>query len=785
MEVREQEKELEKELKDDFGLKDYQVDTINERSSLYFQDRSWEADVKAAKKAMDMLIIGISVFAFCLVFLFCTVYLGIFPFIYLYIGAQWFVLFWRFVISPLRHHAFSSTELLVKYRCYLVQEKRWKAFLKDDKYKILALIYMLLDFMVICSVFDTPRMLPYLNNIIFDRGEYPLSTITSLVPGVVIIGLVINVFGAILVAKYEGTEKGTGRKIKMPMARNLLLICVIASVIALMILGMSSATEFTAFMKPSPSSESWLYYFDDEQPMFRARLAVFTYYGIVYAGAVFLAFMAVSGLTVMESMLVLGRLNRHWSRTKPVEKNWEFQPTARRQARMIADKIKTRKVALAEIGIFCVGAILAMWLFMKWGGEIMDIEWMNITSYVLLGLIAIWYIIFSPIYHAKKDGRYHYPTAKHNIGYAMFDERGLGSFKYYFREVFKKKRSLVLWTLYWFLMLTSVFNFNELKLSMMNWRAVFENASTVPAGVIINFSNYFITAPNDVALSIVLFDTVLTIIAFIAALGKTKDQFKGSTFWCTFNKALVGLVMVACFFWITKIPQITSAVNLLSLQFLTAIGVTVLFFGIAAVVLIFFVIPFIVKFDNLGAPKKEIVIQIAMTIVLVWVVLLVFDFVLPMTGVDGQPINYGYPFTHLGSDYEVQTLVDNFDLGVFLMEWFGRYITWGTVQQFLFMSIFLTLWRKVFPRSKGYMVAFGTSCIFGVIHAVDWPLMLFTFIAGQFWAKYWDAEYYDKTTGRTMRGNNLLLWGLLHGFGGSIIYFLMPFIVAVGPFNLG
>ncbi len=793
LELKQIEQNLDDELVDDLGLKDFEVDRIKERSRLYLGSRAPQADLARSSRIMDTFLVGLSAFVFVMCVPFCAFFLGIYQFILVYAGAQALILAWRFVLSPLRHHGFASKDMLVKYRCYLPQEKQLKAFLKDNSYAVLAVLYLVVDVMVFLSLFDMPRMLVHLKNMIYNRGDYPAAATatTSLVPALVIIGFVVNVLGGAIIAKYQRKERGTGRVLDGKRATLLLSIAVVASIALLFAIGASSPAEFAAFNEPAPGINNFLYYFDGDQPLYRARGVIYTYYFLVYAGAAVLALLIICGLSVMETTIMLGKLNAHWDRSPPVERNWEFKVTILRNDKTRKRKVFARKFALGEILVICIMAILAMWVCMKWGGEIMGLEWMDYIAYGLLGLIVLWGFFLSPVYHAKNDGAFHYPTRRQNVAYAMFDERGLGSFKYYFTKVFGKKKSLVAWTLYFLLMVTAVFNFSELGLKMIDWEWLFSKGGDLTTwnpdesmGVIVEFVGLVSNTPYETILSIVLVATGMSIVAFIGALGKKKEDFGGSGAWCVFFKAIVGSIVLLCFFWITKIPATISKVNLLSTDFLVSLGMVIAFFAVATIVILFFVMPFIIKFDNLGATKRKIVEILVMTIALLAVIVGIFHFVLPMTDTAGKDIIYGYPWD-VGAVNEVKAKLQAFDLGSLMIEWAGRYIAWGGVQQFLFMSIFLTLWKKVFPRSKGYIVAVGTSCIFGVIHAIDFPLMIFTFVAGLFWAKGWHAEYYDPKTGRVVHGNNLFLWGLVHGFGGSLLGMLVPFSLGVGPFNVG
>ncbi|MHA1734641.1 MAG: hypothetical protein ACTSU5_22115 [Promethearchaeota archaeon] len=230
-------------------------------------------------------------------------------------------------------------------------------------------------------------------------------------------------------------------------------------------------------------------------------------------------------------------------------------------------------------------------------------------------------------------------------------------------------------------------------------------------------------------------------------------------------------------------PQVTTAVDFNSGSFFTGLGTVVGIFAVLGVLALLFIFPVLVKFDNFHVTRNAILQIFILTVVLTAFIVLFFHWFVPMTGLQGEVIQNVYPFDS-GVENETRTLWENFRFLDLLNKWIGYYLWWGALQQFLFMSYFLELWRKVFPNSKGYWIAFGTACIFGVIHFPDWPLMLFTALMGMVWAYSWNKEYYDPKTGKVHRGNNLLLWGLVHGFGGSLIGFLLPFSMAVGPFNM-
>ncbi|MHA1717220.1 MAG: hypothetical protein ACTSXP_16365, partial [Promethearchaeota archaeon] len=446
-------------------------------------------------------------------------------------------------------------------------------------------------------------------------------------------------------------------------------------------------------------------------------------------------------------------------------------------------KIKARINAIVELVLVCFSMVFAMWVCLWWGGHEMNLDYMNWIGYGILGILLLWLFLFSWIFHPNLHGRYHYPTK--NRGYACFEERGLGSLKHYYQHVFKKQKSLIIWTLYWFIVITSIFDFRDASLTFFDWKSIFEQSDTYiePSGYIVDLGNQIGINADYTAVAVMLVVSSLSTIAFIFGMGKKRENFQGSRFWTIFFKSALGFTVFCCFFWFAKTYNIIKKVNILSIELAKAIGYIAGLFAIVAILLVFILMPIFVNFKNLSAPKNEILNILLTTIILLLLISVFFYWLLPRYGVGGKVLIWGPPFKP-EPEYEVHNLIKNFDLGVFLVEWVGHYIIWGAVQQYLFMGYFSNLLRKIFPRSKGYAIAGFTGMIFGLIHAVDWPLMLFTAVAGMIWVWYWNKEYYNKKTGQVVRGNNLFLWGLVHGFGGSLLGMLAPFTMAVGPFNM-
>ncbi len=773
-------------LEEQVGLKDYEVDRIKERGQAYFGGRDGKADVDHAKRGMNRILIGFSIICDLFLVGICYLLSHALAFIFFAIILQLMVIYWRLVMSPLRFHTFASDQQYLQYRGYLTQAQQLKAHWQDGKYKFLVFLYWIADAIVFCCIIDAPNQLAYVNNVIYDRGEFPLSTVTSLVPALVVIGIIVNIIGAVVYSKYKKIDRARGLEVEDSKMQQALLGVIIGSVFALFLIGSMNATTFTIFWQPAPGINNPIYLFDMEQSLFAARWNIFWYYGFVIGGSALFGMLILMGFNGMENAFLHVRLNRAWQESAPVEKNWEFKTVVARQTTDLIKKNKASKSSLREIIVVCMALLLAFWVFLWWGnGGTGDIEISNPMTIIggALILIPLLNLLFvSHRRHVKRDGRYFYPPPTRNTRYAAFDERGLGSWKYYYREVLPKNKGLLRSATYWALIIAAIFNFKDMGLGFINWKSLFEG-STTPNGYLIDLGEALDVGGTEILVAIIVAVTVLTLVTFIGALGKSPKNFKGSVFWCYFYKIILGVMMILCFFWATKLPGIVMAVNLFTVDFAIAVGLIVAYFLLIALLSRFLLFPLLIKFENLALCRNKVLEIVIMQVVLMSVLNLIFQWVLPMTDVNGQVIVYGYPW-RVGTDQEAKTLMENFDLGVFLMEWGGRYIIWGAVQQYLVMGYFLELWKKAFPNSKGYVIAVGTALIFGVIHAIDWPLILFTTIAGMIWAWNWNKEYYDKDAGRVSRGNNLFLWGLVHGMGGSLLGILMPFGAAVGPFNM-
>ncbi|MHA1734640.1 MAG: hypothetical protein ACTSU5_22110 [Promethearchaeota archaeon] len=235
----------------------------------------------------------------------------------------------------------------------------------------------------------------------------------------------------------------------------MILVTVLVSMFFFIGAGIFFAPEVSLFWAPSGNRDNILFLFDDEDPLYHARATILLFYTFVYLGALALGILIMVGISAAEAGLLHVMIRKRREKMEPPEKNWKFSVTLARRDEAHKAKLKARKFSLGEIVVMCVLMIVGMWVFLWWGGTLVPNEGfndvMNVGGYIVLGIAILWAFFFSEIYHAKHDGWEYYPSPKFGVGYAAFDERGLGSPKYYFREVWMKKRRLLGWLTYWFL----------------------------------------------------------------------------------------------------------------------------------------------------------------------------------------------------------------------------------------------------------------------------------------------------------------------------------------------
>lgn len=105
-------------------------------------------------------------------------------------------------------------------------------------------------------------------------------------------------------------------------------------------------------------------------------------------------------------------------------------------------------------------------------------------------------------------------------------------------------------------------------------------------------------------------------------------------------------------------------------------------------------------------------------------------------------------------------------------QWSG-YVFWGFLQQLLFLGVFATQLSRAFDvgRSKLQLLlsCLMTATIFGLIHVPNFWLSTVTWIGGFFGALF------------SMQCRNLFAFGIVHGYGGTMMNKLLPINFSVGP----
>ena len=358
----------------------FRSNRIKYESNVLFHDKEWKGGLDKAAGYSDRFVIGWSIFLFGLLVGYCYIYLQLSAFIHFYWIMQALLLYWRFFLSPVRHHKFSSAERFMRYRGYLQHGPNIKAHLRDFKYQYFLFIYLLWNFMIFASIMHAAAddyILDTLNNIIYDRGRYPNSLVDSVIPALVVLGIMVNIIGAMLAGKYQVTypeqqSRKANRKIQQ-----FIMIVVALSFILLFFVAAGLGSVYLDFWATNGDETNWLWLFDDEDPLYHGRATVLIYYLMVYLGCTFVAFLIMLGFTAFELGAVRLMVDRTHETMEPPENNWEFRDTLIRREKADKALIRARKASFIEIITICIMMILGMWVFLYWGGTLIPNEAVN------------------------------------------------------------------------------------------------------------------------------------------------------------------------------------------------------------------------------------------------------------------------------------------------------------------------------------------------------------------------------------------------------------------------
>jgi len=674
-------------------------------------------------------------------------------------------IFWFLVLSPLRTHEIYNKNgkrddrLFLKYRGVITPGTSIKKQLSDNKKGFVMYSCFLISIILIYSVFEDGMAVPYLNLIYGAYTGATISSIPSTLPVVSLSLLIASIIGFITASSYDHKDLVRDEKFrKFRLKKLILMVIFVIFLVGSIVLMVLNTKNLGIFWR----SANWVT--TSNVAEFNATWTTIVFYMFLFLGIIGIGIMVALGLSGIEGGYIKMLYRQKRESLPPEENNWEYHKTIKRHKEEKECFNKCRRNSAIELIAFLslvVGGYWTLWLA--------DTYWNSQLVYNLmiveLGIMALWLIIFSGVVHYKREKKYYHKDPHLNFKTLEFEERGLGSWKTYYREDFKKRKVLIMYLLY----------FNILGLWGLSW----DNGGG--AGVVEGIFSA-LGLPETAALPalIVFYATWnLIFLTYTGYITIKNNSTEGKIY-----KALLFLVIslftIGTYGIITAYEFEIRAFNWLSMDFIIGLVIVFTLYLLIAMILVIFIFPVAIKFDNFEAAKKDTVMIIISTIVLISVMAAFFNFFLPMVDGSGNIIQHGYPFDR-GAEKSAQYLWNNFSLPHYLIGFYG-YLWWGLVQQYIFMGYALRLLSKIFPHSKGFLPAALCSCIFGIVHYPDWPLMLFTGLAGLFWAYNFQREYTTKD-GKIVRGNNLYIAGLVHGFGGTFVNLLIPISMSVGPFN--
>ena len=439
-----------------------------------------------------------------------------------------------------------------------------------------------------------------------------------------------------------------------------------------------------------------------------------------------------------------------------VESLWEYAPVGTRHDDEVKLKKKIRVISGIELTGFFSLVMFAFWGIYSYWGEKVGNQDMENLGIVIMGLLLLWAMIFAPIYHYHLEKPINYREKYKNLGYACFEDRGIGSPKRFFQRERHKpevKKILVV------INILSLMGLAVLLLREQQVTVSFADMLNQPLDLVIG------------ALSLIYSLSVPVLLIFSITVLKFDDEsdpergFK-RIYSAIFIGFLFGLTLgIAGVFHDYGYP--------IELFVAGGGGSAIAFFGMLGLMLavlgIFNIVwfPIFVRYDNLYETIPDLLqIIVAGIVVLVSWNYLCEIFLDPLSGISHESWNL--------NDNPVE-LRENFHWGNFIENVFG-YHYWGWVQELLFLSYFCWLSWKIFPENK-WANAVISAILFAMFHWHNMPLMLGTAIGGFMWAIWWG----EKDVNGEFHHRNLWMMGLMHGFNGSLVDFLIPMSMRVGP----
>jgi hypothetical protein len=454
--------------------------------------------------------------------------------------------------------------------------------------------------------------------------------------------------------------------------------------------------------------------------------------------------------------------------------------------------IKIRKINLIEFFLTLSLVVFAMWV-PWWQGILQDNSTLQLSGYILIGLVGIWGLILSPFYHFYLEKGFTYRKGylgldyEQNMWTAVFEERGLGSIKKHWDVNLKdaKMRKIVTFVSLYVTFTIIVMAFGEMgqirDIAVMVGIPKDINAQYAAQGVLIGayqglatllliYGTYQAgqwknTGDKDGLKKFLLIgpQAIINFVGIWLYWGfgiNFNKEGKWSAIW---DNAVVANQTIVDNFWNAENPM----------------GVFVFLFAVLVAGIYLFMkyigVGILIRFDNLRTSMFQFIF--VSTVALIVIILLreimaipsVNEYILAnQTSLMGEPSVDNLPFIF---DETAEEALNKFNLAGFFSN-FAYYIYWGALQEFLFLGYWCTILTKVFKNK--HLVALFSSACFGFIHFPSWPLMILTMVGGYFWAIAWQRN----------DSRNLFVMGAIHGFAGTLVAKFIPITMSVGPSNM-
>ncbi|MBD3351943.1 MAG: CPBP family intramembrane metalloprotease [Candidatus Lokiarchaeota archaeon] len=721
----------------------------NYKSENYLEEKivktNKESLIKVAIVVFSMAILCLPIFGW---------YLDAFYWEWIGYGLIFFGIFWILFLSPFSNMRKSDIKKYIqdvifddpKHPGVFVKET-----LKEQKYEWGAFVYF---WMFGCCGFiyfnDNvwQNMMPY--------QHYWLNSLPTAVPIALILALAVSViFGIILSRAIPETRRGKTRK-------KMFMIWLVIALLGLFVMTFVHAVEMQDFLQ-NFESYSIRYPEDPDDKLFLLNEIYINYNMFFWALGLILSSLIVVGFGLVCSAYQNHKLRKTVLNVygqylaENVELNWEYHPHKERLEYQRKAKKKIKKVAAIELTTSFSMVMFALWVIYFILGEAQDNQAMMNLGIVIMGIELIWVLFLSPIFHWRFERGIIYRGKTDNLGYVELEDRGIGSWRKFWRVHRKDKSKMKTLILINLLSILGVLGFG-----------------IIPEGEVVSVFEAIGISENNMVAAMSTLYAIVSIILLVYSINVLKfpdsqdpEQGKKKIYAILFIGFAFGLVFIG-------IPHLIYDKGLIIADFyanfswgsLWALFAPVIILGVLLGLINVLFWPLFIKYEDMYETIKDLIMILAFGVFLLTVWNVLCDI-----------------FFAVGSDYmhhswrigEVPVeLREDFHIGEFLVGVFG-YHYWGWVQELLFLGYFCWLSWKIFPNPNSHhkwINATISSLLFGLFHYDNMPLMIGTMIGGFMWALWWGER------------RNLWMMGLMHGFNGSLVDWLIPMSMTVGPGGL-